>query len=641
MSGPTYQPIDADDATLAATLADPDVELVALLPALAHALDDASFLPSHLQPDVANPFAEQGGWTDEQQDEVRALAAAALARLRDEGPSVATPELIRAGINWVASGSESIGYEAMLAEELAPDGSDPRAPGWHRDDYDATTEVSVIIIGAGMSGLLAAHRFQQIGVPVRVLEKNVDLGGTWHENTYPGCRVDVANHTYAYSFQQKFDWPDYNSPRPVLHQYFSDCADEWNVRHLIEFQTEVTSMTWSDDTSSWTLTTVTPDGEQIVEANVVISAVGQLNRPSLPAIEGREEYAGTWWHSARWPADADFAGKRVAIIGTGSSASQFIPTVAEKAASLTIFQRTANWLLPRPKANQGVADSMMWLFASLPHFGNWHRLVHFWRTHEGLRPMLVVDPDWGEDLEHSVSEQNAMVRAVLMEYIDAEFADRPDLIDKVRPDHPPGAKRLVLDFGAYAEALKRDTVTLETTGISHITPTGVVSADGTEHEFDVIIYGTGFAASDFLMPMAVAGRGGVDLHDQWDGDARAYLGVTAPNMPNLFMLYGPNTNVVVNGSIIFFSECETHYATQCVRELYERGGGSLTVKGAVHDVYNERVDAQNRQMAWGASGVNSWYKNANGRSAQNWPFTMLEYWERTRDIAPDDYDFAS
>ena len=563
-----------------------------------------------------------------------------IARIREEGVAdTADPELIEAGIDWITGGSRSGDYQTMLAEELAPNGSDPRAPRWQCGELDAAKDISVVIVGAGMSGLLAAHRLQQSGVPVTIFEKNSDLGGTWHENTYPGCRVDVANHTYAYSFQQKFDWPEYNSRREVLHDYFSQCADAWDVRRLVQFDTEVTAMTWSDDTSRWTVEVVSPTGERTVEASVVISAVGQLNRPTLPAIDGRDTYQGTWWHSARWPEETDFAGKRVAIIGTGSSASQFIPAVAEQAGSLTIFQRTANWLIPRPQADQAVAESMVWLFASLPHFGNWHRLGMFWRGHEGLRPTVVVDPDWEEDVEESESALNRQVRDMLSLYIDAEFADRPDLLDKVRPDHPVGAKRFVLDFGAYATALKRDTVTLETTPIDHMTPGGIVTSDGIEHDFDIVIYGTGFAASDFLMPMKVTGRGGIELHAQWDGDARAYLGITVPNMPNLFMLYGPNTNIVINGSIIFFSECETHYISECVRELCERGG-SLTVKQSVHDAYNDNVDAENLRMAWGVSNVSSWYKNATGRSAQNWPFTMLEYWQQTRAVNADDYNWT-
>lgn len=632
-----HQVIEQDDE-IAALLADPATELLGVLPALAHALNDMAYLPEALRPDTSNPFIEQGGWDTEQLAQVRSLAAQGLRALRERQQSTAaTTQLIEAGMDWITGGERSGDYQTMLAEELAPNQSDPRAPSWNKASTAADVDFSVVVIGAGMSGLLAAHRLQQAGVNVAVVDKNADLGGTWFENTYPGCRVDVANHTYAYSFRQKFDWPEYNSTRPVLHQYFSDCADEWDVRRVVQFGTEVTALTWSDADAAWTLQVTTAAGEATIKANAVISAVGQLNRPVFPNIEGRETYQGTSWHSARWPEHADLAGKRVAIIGTGSSAAQFIPEVAESCGDLTIFQRTANWLVPRPQADQKVAYSMTWLFSRLPHFGNWHRLGMFWGGHEGLRPAVEVDPDWTEDIEHSVSAINAEVRAMLSMYIDAEFGDRPDLLEQVKPNHPVGAKRFVLDFGAWSRSLKRDNVTLETTSISHITPQGVVTTDGAEHHVDVIIYGTGFAASEFLMPMKVTGRGGVELHEQWDGDARAYLGITVPNMPNLFVLYGPNTNIVINGSIIFFSECETHYMTECVRGLLERGGGSMTVSDDVHDRYNERVDEGNLRMAWGVSNVSSWYKNATGRTAQNWPFTMLEYWQQTRSVEPHDY----
>lgn len=632
------QQVTEQDNEITALLADPATELVAILPALAHALSDMAYLPEDLRPDTSNPFAEQGGWDNEQLSRVRALAMKGLCTLRDSRqPATAATPFIEAGIDWITGGERSGDYQTMLAEELAPNNSDPRSPSWTKTSTAADTDFSVVVIGAGMSGLLAAHRLQQAGVAVVVVDKNTDLGGTWFENTYPGCRVDVANHTYAYSFRQKFDWPEYNSSRPVLHQYFSDCADGWDVRRLVKFGTEVTAMSWSDADAAWTIEITTSDGKTTMQANAVVSAVGQLNRPVFPKIDGRDSFQGESWHSARWPEHAHLEGKRVGIIGTGSSASQFIPPVAEACGELTVFQRTANWLVPRPQADQEVAYTMTWLFSRLPHFGNWHRLGMFWRGHEGLRPAVEVDPSWTEDIEHSVSATNAEIRAMLAMYIDAEFGDRPDLLEQVRPNHPVGAKRFVLDFGAWSRALKQDNVTLETTSISHITPEGVVTADGAEHQFDILIYGTGFAASEFLMPIKVTGRAGTELHEQWDGDARAYLGITVPNMPNLFVLYGPNTNIVINGSIIFFSECETHYMTECVRELLESGADSMAVSEEVHDRYNERVDAGNLRMAWGVSNVSSWYKNATGRTAQNWPFTMLEYWQQTRSVDPNDY----
>jgi len=226
---------------------------------------------------------------------------------------------------------------------------------------------------------------------------------------------------------------------------------------------------------------------------------------------------------------------------------------------------------------------------------------------------------------------------VLTGYLEAEFADRPDLVDKVVPSYPPSAKRLLRDNGVWARAIKRDNVTLVTDDIAEITPTGIVTGDGAEHEVDVIIYGTGFTASKFLTPMQVRGRDGVDLHEHWKGDARAYLGITVPGFPNLFCLYGPNTNIVINGSIIYFSECGVRYILGLIRMLLERHAAAVEVRREVHDEFNEAVDAENRRMAWGASEVSSWYKNDRGRVAQNWPFTLLEYWERTLAPDPDDY----
>jgi 4-hydroxyacetophenone monooxygenase len=264
-------------------------------------------------------------------------------------------------------------------------------------------------------------------------------------------------------------------------------------------------------------------------------------------------------------------------------------------------------------------------------------LFLFWRSAEGLLPFATVDPDWEQD--GAISAQNEMLRQLLTGYLQMEFADRPDLLEKVVPDYPPAAKRVIRDNGIWARTLKRDNVDLVTTPIAEITPTGVRTVDGAEHAADVLIYGTGFQASRFLTPMKVVGRGGIDLHEHWDGDARAYLGITVPRFPNLFLLYGPNTNIVINGSIIFFSECEVHYLTECVRMLLERDKRALDCRPEVHDAYNVHIDEENRLRAWGASSVNSWYKNAKGRVTQNWPHSLLEYWKQTREVNPSDYEW--
>ncbi len=637
---PETEPITESDDELRAILADPGVELPPLLPALAHALGDLDRLIDGLELDPVNIFDEQGGWSPEQQQRCRDEALSALIALRDNpsdspGPS---DDALAAMLRWATGAPLAGSYIPMLTEELATDSRDLRSPSWHANQIAPGREFTVAIIGAGMSGILAAHRLNQAGVRAVILEKNAGIGGTWLENTYPGCRVDVSNHVYSYSFMQRHDWPQFHSTQEVLLDYFEQCADQFGITDQIRFGTEVTSVVWDDVDMAWTLELSTPDGDETLAANAVISAVGQLNRPSYPDIDGRESFEGPSFHSAQWDHDVSLSGLRVGIIGTGCSATQFIPHVAEAAASTVVFQRTPNWLMPRPQYQQELPESLLWLMTHVPHYSNWFRLRLFWRSHEGLLSRCEIDPSWDQPIEDSISESNQELRALLTMYLQAEFADRPELLTQVLPDFTVGAKRFVLDDGTWATTLKRDDVTLCTESIERISPAGIVTTDGIEHELDVIIYGTGFKASEFLTPMKVVGRGGLDLHDSWDGDARAYLGIVSPGFPNFFYMYGPNTNIVINGSIIYFSECEAHYITEYVRHLLDNEIDALDVRSSVHDTYNEWIDRGNLNMAWGVSNVSSWYKTNGGRVAQNWPYSLLEFWDQTRALDPADYE---
>jgi 4-hydroxyacetophenone monooxygenase len=632
----TAEPIADDDATIRAML--DDVEVTPLLVSVAHVTGDHSILVDHLRPDPALWLMPDAGFTAEQMAEGRDLAAGALARWRDAGcvPASPTDDDVRRLLDFIAGGTLTDVYVPLLREELALDGEDLRAPAWRKDDIDADRAVSVAIVGAGMSGIAAAYRLQQAGVPFTIYEKNADVGGTWWENTYPGCRVDVPSHFYSFSFAQTPEWPQLFSTQDVLLDYFRSCVDVLGLGPQIRFSTEVLGAEWDDDAQRWRVRTRGVDGgEQVEEHDVLVSAVGQLNRPNFPDIPGRDRYAGIWFHSARWDHDVDLTGRRVGIIGTGASAAQFIPTVAEQAGELTVFQRTPPWLLPTPNYHDDIEPGLRWFLRHVPSFARWDRAWLFWRTQEGLLPMAEVDDEW-PDKSQSVSMQNDFIRQLFSAYLAVEFSD-PELLQKVQPQYPPLSKRFVRDNGIWARTLSRPDVELVTETIEEITEKGVRTADGVEHEFDVLIYGTGFQASNFLTPMKVTGRGGVDLHERWAGNARAHLGLTVPGFPNLFLMYGPNTNIVVNGSIIFFSECEAHYIVESVRMLLERGVSAMECKPEVHDAYNERIDAANRKRAWGASTVNSWYKNADGRVTQNWPFALLEYWQQTRQPDPDDY----
>ena len=636
-------PITANDRTIESALQEAYVPL--LMVTLVHLTGDMTLLRGDIHPnaDFATFLGDpQGGISEEHQARIRSHALDVLKAYRDSGGRLPPPpseESVHEMMSFIIGQPIGQDYVNFLIAELALDGQDAYAQPIDAVPDAVKQRFHVVIVGAGMSGVLAAIRLQEAGVPYTVVEKNADVGGTWFENTYPGCRVDSPNHIYSYSFAPT-DWPQHFSQQRVLREYFSRCATDYQIRDHIRFNAEVEEAAYDDRTHRWTVQVRTTDGRrETLEANVVISAVGQLNRPKLPDIEGRDTFAGVAFHSARWEHQHDLRGKRIAVIGTGASAFQFVPEIAKQAGDVAVFQRTPPWILPTPDYHADIPAGKHWLLNHVPYYGKWYRFWMFWRVAEGLLSAVKVDTAW-PDRDRAVSAANEQLRGLLTENITALVGDDPDLLAKAIPQYPPAGKRMLLDNGNWLQALKRDNVHVITDPIREITPRGITTEAGKTYEVDILIYGTGFHANRFLLPMKVTRRDGVDLHEHWDGDPRAYLGIAIPGFPNLFCLYGPNTNIVVNGSIVFFSECEVRYILGCLKLLLENGHAAMDCRQDVHDAYNERIDKGNREMAWGTPNVRSWYKNSKGRVTQNWPFTLLEYWTQTRAPNPADYIFS-
>ena len=622
----------------------------ALIMSIVHMTGDTAILGELHSPQTLNVVEAgsesgketlEGGYTPADVARVQARAAEAIEAYCKRGCTL--PELsgetITALYSYMCGRAVDEQYLQFIQEEIALDGVDHRGLSLDTPELQARAgEFPVVVIGAGMGGVLAAIRLCEAGIPVTVVEKNPGIGGTWYENTYPGCRVDVPGHSYSYSFEPNHEWACHFPVAEDIRAYFDRCAEEYDVKRFIRFETEVISANFDDVTGLWQVRVTDRDGrEEILTARAVISAVGQLNRPKLPDIDGLEQFQGQVIHSGAWPRGVDLSGKRVAVIGSGASAFQIIPELAQRATRLTVLQRSPAWMFPNPGYHSAVGEGQKWALKKLPYYSKWYRFWLFYTSIEGVYDKTLVDPQWDNPL--SVSASNDEMRRALAAWIESQVHD-PELLHKVLPTYPPFGKRILQDNGSYLAALQQDNVELITNGIEMITETGVRTADGAHHEVDAIVCATGFHADRFLFPMKIVGRNGIELNQQWsDTNGRAYLGITVPNFPNLFCIYGPNTNLVVAGSIAHNAESQMNYILRCFRLLLERDAATLDCKQAVHDTYNTRVDAINAATAWGSSEVNNWYKNADGRVTANLPFRIIDYWKMTKHPDPEDYIF--
>ncbi len=618
------QPFTTSDADIAAALE--QVSIPTLLLSLVHITGDPRYIREFKQ---AGLFLNevQGFMSEEDKARAREVALPVLADYRDRGCPVPGPlpaEMVREMLDWAACEPVDEDNVPLMLEELDLEGVDPRRPTPLQD----TQDFNVIVIGCGESGVLAGVRLKQAGINFTIVEKNAGPGGTWWENSYPGARVDVANHFYCYSFEPSNRWDHFFAEQPELRQYFRDVVDRHDLEPHIRWNTEVVSAAW--DGEQWNVSVRSAAGTETLKANAVITAVGQLNRPQIPDFPGAETFVGPAFHSAAWDHDVDVTGKRVALVGAGASGFQIAPAIADKVEHLTVFQRTAQWMFPNPMYHEPVADGVRWAMEHLPYYGRWYRFLLLWPGADKGLDAARVDPEY-EDRAHpeqsyAVSEINAIARIMFTDWITTQVGDDPELLAKVLPDYPATGKRTLQDNGSWLGTLKRGNVDLIRAPIERITPTGIVTADGSSYDVDIIVYATGFRATDVLFPMTITGRDGVDLRDTWGQRPYAYRGITVPGFPNFFMTYGPGTHLAHGGSLILNSELQMRYINQCLEHLITTRAKTMEPLPEPTKAWHKRSQEQIRQTVWAHPSVkHSYFKNADGEIHTVSPWRLSEY----------------
>jgi cation diffusion facilitator CzcD-associated flavoprotein CzcO len=477
----------------------------------------------------------------------------------------------------------------------------------------APSAVDIAIIGAGFSGLGTAIRLRQRGIEdFVVLERHDDVGGTWWANTYPGCACDVPSHLYSFSFAPNPEWSQTYSPQPEIRAYLQRCAQRYDLYRSIRLGTTVTEAAWDDDAGRWTVQT---SGGPI-SARVLIAGMGPLTEPRIPDLPGLDTFEGTVFHSARWDHAHDVSGRRVAAVGTGASAIQFVPAIQPKVAKLHVFQRSAPWVMPH--TNRRITDPERRLYRRLPGLQKAVR-AGVYAGREVLVLGFVKNPKL-------MGVPERLARRHMREQI-----SDPALLEQVTPDYTVGCKR-ILPSNRWYPALAEPNVELVTSAIREVRPRSIVAADGSEREVDTIIFGTGFHVTDMPVGEWVRGRDGMRLVDAWEGSPRAHLGCTVAGFPNLFLLLGPNTGLG-HSSMVYMIESQINHVMDALRVMEERGAAIAEVKPEVQRAYNRELDAKLIGTVWN-TGCSSWYLDPTGRNPTLWPDWTWRFRMRTRRFDP-------
>jgi cation diffusion facilitator CzcD-associated flavoprotein CzcO len=484
------------------------------------------------------------------------------------------------------------------------------------------TQTEVAIIGSGFAGLCMGIKLRQAGCEdFVILEKADRLGGTWRDNTYPGCACDVPSYLYSFSFEQNPRWTRMFAPWDEILEYLEHCAAKYGIADKIRYGAEVTEAAFDEASGRWT---VTVNGDETIDAQVLVAGVGNLHQPKFPDIPGLDSFTGTTFHSSQWDHEQDLTGRRVAVIGTGASAIQFVPRIAEQVAHLDVFQRTPPWITSKPDRTIGPRERT--LHARFPAGQRAIRNLIYW----GLEARGLGFTGNAKLMKGLELQAKRQLRKQVQD---------PVLRAKLTPDYQIGCKRL-LQSNDYYPALARDNVDVITTPITRVTPTGVITAEGVEHECDTIVLGTGFEISGNLTRIGLLGRDGIDLADAWKRNGiGAHLGITVTGYPNLFLLVGPNT-ALGHSSMVFMIEAQVRYVMQALDLLRQRNGSSVEVREESQERFVSEVQDQLGDTVW-QSGCNSWYLDAHGRNSTIWPEFTLTYWRRTRRLDPADFVVVS
>jgi 4-hydroxyacetophenone monooxygenase len=579
---------------------------------------------------------DSGGLPERVQAEIRHAAALAFRHLQEgKSPAIAVPTPEQTSVMLGVCVGESVddSYGQMFSEEFRRRIGASDSPG---RPVSPPGDFRVLVIGAGVSGIIAAHRLQELGFSYLLVDKHDAPGGNWLDNRYPGGGVDTPSHLYSYSFAPN-DWGYHFELREALEEYFSKSFDLVGARRNTRFLTTAVRADYDEPTARWMVTLRAADGTlEVLPFNAVVTAVGILNQPKLPSVRGIDCFPGPSFHSSAWPEDLDFTGKRVAVVGNGASAMQIVPAIADQVDELVVFQRTPQWVAPFDKFKQPIDEGTRYLLRTFPIYRAWYFLKLYWQFGDKVLDSLRKDPDWPHP-ERAVNSRNDGHREFFTQYIRDELGDRTDLFEKVLPTYPPYGKRILLDNGWY-QALRRPNVTLVNEAVASVTPTGVVTGSGDAYDVDVLVWATGFQASRFVSSLEVTGRGGVTLHEAWDGDdARAYLGVSVPGFPNLFMLGGPNS-FPGSGSFMYFMEVQMRYIARLLAEIRRTGAAAIDVRKDIFDEYNELLDHTSQQTVWTHPGTNTYFRNSRGRLVFVSPFRNVEYWTRARQSSIADYE---